>query len=36
MAYRVDYLASAALSQPVRLDMALSRGNNPRDRRGGG
>jgi hypothetical protein len=36
MAYRVDYLASATLSQPVRLDMALSRGNSPRDRRGGG
>lgn len=36
MAYRVNYLDLATLSQPARLDITLSRGNNPRDKRGGG
>ncbi|MCH7904843.1 MAG: hypothetical protein IH944_09790 [Armatimonadetes bacterium] len=36
MKYREDYLAMSALSQPARLDITLSRGDNPRDRRGGG
>lgn len=36
MAYRVSYLEAANLSQPERKDITLSRGNNPRDKRGGG
>jgi hypothetical protein len=36
MVYRENYLDLAALSQPARLDLTLSRGSNPRDKRGGG
>ena len=36
MAYRQNYLELSALSQPTRTDITLSRGNNPRDKRGGG
>lgn len=36
MQWREDYLKLPTLSQPVPLDLTLSRGNNPRDRRGGG
>ena len=36
MEYRSNYLELSALSQPARLDLTLSRGQNPRDRRGGG
>ena len=36
MQWREDYLKLPTLSQPVQLDLTLSRGNNPRDRRGGG
>jgi hypothetical protein len=36
MVYREDYLSLSSLSQPTRLDLTLSRGDNPRDRRGGG
>jgi hypothetical protein len=36
MVYREDYLELSSLSQPTRLDLTLSRGNNPRDKRGGG
>ena len=36
MKYRTDFLAVSALTQPGRTDITLSRGNNPRDRRGGG
>jgi hypothetical protein len=36
MKYRTDFLSVSSLSQPTRADITLSRGNNPRDRRGGG
>jgi hypothetical protein len=36
MQWREDYLKLPTLSQPTQLDLTLSRGNNPRDRRGGG
>lgn len=36
MVYRENYLDLAALTQPAKSDVTLSRGNNPRDRRGGG
>jgi hypothetical protein len=36
MTYRESYLELSSLSQPARQDLTLSRGSNPRDRRGGG